>query len=628
MAKMKQATQAQAALFQGWLSSKSSDKSKVPMPDTKSIHAPPNSTFKSFSSTISRSAPVDPDTPMPDANPVDPAPIRTISPVSSNIAASVKTAAVCDEARQRAINIIGKLQQWQAGLHFYEEKIVSLFTLINELDYLDIVIKFGACSQPDDDCGQTQDGDSLEETYRHPTLPLILQPLGVKVRVHDQIDTVIGISRKSSRPAALYFETQTAKYRERAMKYANFYMSRCHHLGGHVNCCDPCKEIVVIFGSSNTDFENSNANGIKDLRNLLIQATEGQKVVLACSQADGLSTNMIGFAGFLEPFLSKGIQLELMVWWSNREFYLYDLQKLVRQFRAIADGHKIDSHYEKLLGKMARIAGNKEGMASASRANKAEGLGFRNVLEIDPDDDSPEREIITISMTTEAKQERHLQGLKNASRAVSEVALSRTENGKLRSPIDDGTFETVDQVVEHIVAIIMLAPKAYLFCVLKFAQDTTAGRLRGQVRQHIKRHIFEVIPCKHDCPYKAKNEADMASHLQHAHRPEEEKAEKPRTYQCDQCDHEPFTSQYHLNRHIDNAHLSMPVTCSFCQSELKNQYGLEDHVRRVCPALPKNETQCQLCNKKVWAKKLADHIRIHVRSEQVAEFGAIMNAGQ
>jgi hypothetical protein len=148
MAKIKQATDSQAALLQNWLSSKFPNKLDAQIPDTGPIHAPPNGTFKSFNSTICDSVPVDLDTPMHDANPIDPALVRTISPVSSTIAAPVsnKTAAVCDEARQRAINIIGELQQWQAGLHFYEEKVVSLFTLVNELDYLDIVIQFGACS--------------------------------------------------------------------------------------------------------------------------------------------------------------------------------------------------------------------------------------------------------------------------------------------------------------------------------------------------------------------------------------------------------------------------------------------------------------------------------------------------
>jgi hypothetical protein len=94
---------------------------------------------------------------------------------------------------------------------------------------------------------------------------------------------VIGVSRRSSRPAPSEYEVLVAEYYDRAGKYVQFYLTRCHYMGEAANCCKPREERVVIFGSSNTDFANSKLNGIQDMRNLLQQAQPGQKVVIVCS---------------------------------------------------------------------------------------------------------------------------------------------------------------------------------------------------------------------------------------------------------------------------------------------------------------------------------------------------------
>lgn len=193
--------------------------------------------------------------------------------------------AVTGAIRQRAIDIVLELKKWWAGLPFTEEKVVSLQSLLAGLESLDVMIG----------------------------IPVFLQPLGIKVRIHDEVYIVVGISRKSSRPGASDTQAQTAEYYEREGQYVRFYMSRCHYIGECEECCQTHMERVVIFGCSTTNFENSKANDIQDLRMLLNRASEYQKVVVVCTQVDGLCSSMIGLTGFLEPFLERHIQLELIV---------------------------------------------------------------------------------------------------------------------------------------------------------------------------------------------------------------------------------------------------------------------------------------------------------------------------
>jgi hypothetical protein len=82
------------------------------------------------------------------------------------------------------------------------------------------------------------------------------------------------------------------------------------------------------------------------------------------------------------------------------------MRKFVSQYYIKSYGGVLDPYYEKFLVEMVKVAANREGQTRASRANKTLGLGFRNLRPINPDDDSPEREVVTISMTLEAKQDR------------------------------------------------------------------------------------------------------------------------------------------------------------------------------------------------------------------------------
>ncbi|KAH7418578.1 hypothetical protein BKA64DRAFT_701096 [Cadophora sp. MPI-SDFR-AT-0126] len=267
-----------------------------------------------------------------------------------------------DSTRQCFISIMGELEalQSRSSFNYSIEKTITLSELMEDPEFQ----RLFSVLRPS---GAMSSGLSGDENFK---LPQLLQPVRCKVRIHDDIHMVIGISRKSSRPPKLYFDAETASCYERSGKYSEFYMRRCHEDFGFPSCCNPRQERIVIFGSSNTDFENSMSNGIAELRSLLEQADRGQKVVLTCSQADGICTNMIGFARFLKPFLERGVEIELMVWWSNSKFCLFNLRLLVTQFYEKARGSIIEPYYEDFLNKLTRIAVNKEDMAKASRANK------------------------------------------------------------------------------------------------------------------------------------------------------------------------------------------------------------------------------------------------------------------
>jgi hypothetical protein len=214
---------------------------------------------------------------------------------------------------------------------------------------------------------------------------------------HKPVSMVIGISRKSTCPEKEK-EGILANCDARAGKLAQFYLKRCHYSQDGRECCKPLMERVVIVASSNTDFQRSANKGIVRLRDLIRGAKRGHKVVLVCCQTDGLCTNMIGFAGFLQPFINAGIRLELMVFWSKHKFYFYDLKKLVDQFKAKMSGEPTDSYYGVFLESLARIGGNKDVMAKSRRFNVIEeGLGRRNQVPIDLDDVAPEREIKIVS---------------------------------------------------------------------------------------------------------------------------------------------------------------------------------------------------------------------------------------
>ena len=71
---------------------------------------------------------------------------------------------------------------------------------------------------------QDNDADDLEWSWlpvypSHPTLPSMLQPVGKKVRVHDDIRIVLGISRISSRKNTLDYSNKLHKCHDRAQEY-------------------------------------------------------------------------------------------------------------------------------------------------------------------------------------------------------------------------------------------------------------------------------------------------------------------------------------------------------------------------------------------------------------------------
>lgn len=628
------ATRAQKALFQNWMhqkpansSVKSDDKDSVSSVKLETLVAATSSAEPESPSVSPSSVPIKPESPAASTSSVKLQSSTDCAPSAPSTAPPrvFKSVAITDSAHQRAIDIIHELKEWQAGLSFDKEEVISLFALERELENIEMRDSVGDTAAFEGDDNK----NDLEWNLfpQNPSLPQILQPLGVKVHVHDDIYMVIGVTRKSTRPIKLLYDAEVAKGYERAGKYIRFYMARCHPLVGSDSCCKPREESVVIIASSNTNFETSNENGIKDLRDLINQVEPGKKIVIACSQSDGLCTNMVGLEGFLRPFLSRGIEIELMVWWSNSEFYLYDLRVLMSQYNRKKDGLAVDSHYEKLLKSMANVAMNKEGLAENSRANKAEGLGFRNSRPIDPEDDSPEREKVEISMTAEGKQQRHLEGLRNASRAVAEITLTKNEHGLFNSPIDSETFSTINDVVAHVLKAVMTLPsgdRKCPFCESTFPSPQAASR----AKKHIKRHIFDKIQCpdsESDCKYWAKTEDDLDSHIKHVHR-KEEIIDRDRGFKCPICG-EGFTMQYHLGRHLTN-HNSSSVECDACGATLKNPAGLQDHKNRACPALPKSEVWCSLCEKWIWAKQYSRHLKIHERSDQVNAFGEIMDVDE
>jgi hypothetical protein len=447
----------------------------------------------------------------------------------------------------RALSYVKKLQQWQLNQVFDRELHISLRTLIAEIDYEDLM----------DDLGYA-DHDQ-ENASDIPVLPNVLRPqyeretvdgtdivkiISFKVVVHDDVALVIGISRKSAVPSAATRDEESRKLHPRARKYAQFYLDRCH-VGKAENCCLPKLESVVIFGSSNTDFENSSRSGINDLRKMLEKLKDGEKAVLVCTQTDGICTNILGLEAFLAPFLKRAIDIDIMVWWSNEEYYIYNVRKVFAQLTSNLFGIGMhDQYYQDFLGKSARIARNKEGMARASRANKQqEGLGRRNVLPVAAKDyladlEDPEDTIQSYEKRSHNRQD---QGRESS---IKEIILSKTSDGLLRSPVDDTSFDSHKQVVEHIVDIIMAHPQSERkcpFCDKIFDHVVRSFRITG----HLERHIFERLVCD-ECGQTAKTERDMSSHKE-CHNSEKSKVP------CPQCGVLFFKDS--LQSHIQEAHV-------------------------------------------------------------------------
>jgi hypothetical protein len=293
---------------------------------------------------------------------------------------------------------------------------------------------------------------------------------------HKPVSMVIGISRKSTCPEKEK-EGILANCDARAGKLAQFYLKRCHYSQDGRECCKPLMERVVIVASSNTDFQRSANKGIVRLRDLIRGAKRGHKVVLVCCQTDGLCTNMIGFAGFLQPFINAGIRLELMVFWSKHKFYFYDLKKLVDQFKAKMSGEPIDSYYGVFLESLARIGGNKDVMAKSRRFNVVEeGLGLRNQVPIDLDEVAPEREIKIVSripvardISKSAHQDKPFQCTKCPRAFVMRCLLQRHEKTHEESPgfecdLCGHVLKTEDGLIDHQKRVCSALPEIRATC--------------------------------------------------------------------------------------------------------------------------------------------------------------------
>jgi hypothetical protein len=457
----------------------------------------------------------------------------------------IKEGFFVDSELKHVMRLIKKLDQSQAAQKFDGEKIITLRTLLDEIEYED---SMDAMGYP---VSYFETDEALERSSA--TLPTVLQPSfglsvsedserikirSLKIVVHDDVAMIIGFSRKSSFPSSVEYQNAVTVYRERARKFVQFYLDRCH-VGRDHHCCTPRRETVVIFGSSNTDFDNSRLNGIQSFRLLLEQLTPGEKVVLTSSQTDGICTNMLGFDAFIKPFLSKGIDIDLMVWWSNETFYLYNVRTLLDQLYAKIFGGPLDPYYQDFLSSMAGVAGNKNVMAAAQRANKqAEGLGLRNARYIDAEDyEADANEEVVVSHKARASMPR------DTTRSVKEVVLSKSGDGLFISPTIDGiTFATSDEVIRHVTNLIMDKPQNERECL--FCSNTFYSYVRsGPIINHIRRHIFEQHICQ--CGYSAKTAADLAAHQ--ARHTGEGKSE------CPHCHN--FFEKYRLSAHIREAHV-------------------------------------------------------------------------
>jgi hypothetical protein len=278
---------------------------------------------------------------------------------------------------------------------------------------------------------------------------------------------------------------------------------------------------------------------------MLEKLKDGEKAVLVCTQTDGICTNILGLEAFLAPFLKRAIDIDIMVWWSNEEYYIYNVRKVFAQLTSNLFGIGMhDQYYQDFLGKSARIARNKEGMARASRANKQqEGLGRRNVLPVAAKDyladlEDPEDTIQSYEKRSHNRQD---QGRESS---IKEIILSKTSDGLLRSPVDDTSFDSHKQVVEHIVDIIMAHPQSERkcpFCDKIFDHVVRSFRITG----HLERHIFERLVCD-ECGQTAKTERDMSSHKE-CHNSEKSKVP------CPQCGVLFFKDS--LQSHIQEAHV-------------------------------------------------------------------------
>lgn len=72
----------------------------------------------------------------------------------------------------------------------------------------------------------------------------------------------------------------------------------------------------------------------------------------------------------MSPFFSNGVDIDLVIWWSNKKTATYNLRKVFSQIAARIGAVSLDPYYESFLTLMASVAINKEGIARTSRANK------------------------------------------------------------------------------------------------------------------------------------------------------------------------------------------------------------------------------------------------------------------
>jgi hypothetical protein len=310
-----------------------------------------------------------------------------------------KNGPICEASRQRALKIVKDLKVWQQGLQFGSTKTVWFHDLVKELEYQDNMNNLGH-NECNGENGKDNDETklvSLSKITQNQQLPHFLQPVNVRVHVHEHLALLVGWSRISSRKDALDYANKMSKCQARAEQYIRFYIENCH-IGQFEDCCTPTAEAIVLTASSNLNFSTSRLAGLQRLRSLLGSLQSGHKVAIVSSQTDRFCTNFLGLTAFMEPYLNKGIEINLVVYWIHQRVYFYDLRKLIAQYEKQKLGQPLDQHYAQFLMSLAKVARNKEGIAKGLRSNKQEErLGYRNGIikeetefEIYDDEDKPD----------------------------------------------------------------------------------------------------------------------------------------------------------------------------------------------------------------------------------------------
>ncbi|KAH6681701.1 hypothetical protein B0J14DRAFT_221135 [Halenospora varia] len=203
---------------------------------------------------------------------------------------------------------------------------------------------------------------------------------------------------------------------------------------------------------------------------------------------------MIGLRKFMELFLALELEIELVVWWSNTEYYSYDMARLFQQIDIETSGGAMDSHYERFLTSISVVSRNKEGMSRALSDNRHQRLGFRNVLPIDATDFTLPEETKSKALQKKSpspsqsndlprsfacdicgRKFRYPDNLKKHTRNVHNPVQQQC-------PHCNGTFKSQDSLQDHILRSCSTVPRDMITC-------PNAGCSKAMPQNSIHHHI-------------------------------------------------------------------------------------------------------------------------------------------